>query len=112
MSSHLRLGLPKGLFPVGLPVNILKYLAIQIPRDCALVDNLCHTENRTSGELYCIDPKDRILNSVATVNLQKNYFPKSNLPDTERANSHHKYIDHFQTFIRGLRKLPEIKTKY
>ena len=25
-SSHLRLGLPKGLFPVGLPVKILKAL--------------------------------------------------------------------------------------
>ena len=24
LSSHLRLGLPKGLFPVGLPVKILK----------------------------------------------------------------------------------------
>ena len=23
LSSHLRLGLPKGLFPVGVPVNIL-----------------------------------------------------------------------------------------
>jgi hypothetical protein len=26
LSSHLRLGLPKGLFPVGLPVKILKAL--------------------------------------------------------------------------------------
>ena len=26
LSSYLRLGLPKGLFPVGLPVNILKAL--------------------------------------------------------------------------------------
>ena len=26
MSSHLRLGLPKGLFPEGLPVKILKVL--------------------------------------------------------------------------------------
>ena len=26
--SHLRLGLPKGLFPVGLPVNILKALLL------------------------------------------------------------------------------------
>ena len=28
LSSHLRLGLPKGLFPVGLPVNILKALVL------------------------------------------------------------------------------------
>ena len=28
ISSHLRLGLPKGLFPVGLPVNILKALLL------------------------------------------------------------------------------------
>ena len=26
LSSHLHLGLPKGLFPVGLPVKILKAL--------------------------------------------------------------------------------------
>ena len=26
LSSHLRIGLPKGLFPVGLPVKILKAL--------------------------------------------------------------------------------------
>ena len=26
LSSHLRLGLPKGLFPVGVPVKILKEL--------------------------------------------------------------------------------------
>ena len=26
LSSHLRLGLPKGIFPVGLPVEILKAL--------------------------------------------------------------------------------------
>ena len=31
LSSHLRLGLPKGLFPVGLPVNILKALLPFIP---------------------------------------------------------------------------------
>ena len=28
LSSHLRLGLPKGLLPVGLPVNILKALLL------------------------------------------------------------------------------------
>ena len=28
LSSHLRLGLPKGLFPVGLPVKILKALLL------------------------------------------------------------------------------------
>ena len=28
MSSHLRLGIPKGLFPVGLPVKILKVLLL------------------------------------------------------------------------------------
>ena len=26
LSPHLRIGLPKGLFPVGVPVNILKAL--------------------------------------------------------------------------------------
>ena len=28
LSSHLRLGLSKGLFPLGLPVNILKELLL------------------------------------------------------------------------------------
>ena len=30
LSSHLRLGLPKGLFPVGLPVKVLKELSSSI----------------------------------------------------------------------------------
>ena len=30
LSSHLRLGLPKGLFPVGLPVKLLLFIIIII----------------------------------------------------------------------------------
>ena len=41
LSSHLRLGLPKGLFPVGLPVKILKaFLPSSIMATCPAHLNL------------------------------------------------------------------------
>ena len=40
LSSHLRLGLPKGLFSVGLPVKILKALPSSILATCPVHLNL------------------------------------------------------------------------
>ena len=54
LCSHLRLGLPKGLFPVGLPVNILKArLPSSILATCPAHLNLLDLITRTIvGERY------------------------------------------------------------
>ena len=54
LSSHLRLGLPKGLFPVGLPVKILKVLLLSsILATCPAHHNLLDLITLTIlGERY------------------------------------------------------------
>ena len=47
LSSHLRLGLPKGLFPAGVPVKILKEL---LPAHLSLLD-LIYYVNGTNYEV-------------------------------------------------------------
>ena len=54
LSSHLRLGLPEGLFPVGLPVEILKaFLPSSIQATCPAHLNLLDLITLTIlGERY------------------------------------------------------------
>ena len=54
LSSHIRLGLPKGLFPVGLPVKILKtLLPSSILATCPVHLNLVDLTTLTMlGERY------------------------------------------------------------
>ena len=62
LSSHLRLGVPKGLFPVGLPVKILKALPLSsILATCPAHRNLLDLINLTIGLLGepCVFHKPR-----------------------------------------------------
>ena len=63
LSSHLRLGLPKGIFPEGLPVKILKALLLSsILATCPVHLNLLDliTLNGTNYEVPRIDPNNNL----------------------------------------------------
>ena len=54
LSSHLRLGLPKGLFPVGLPVKIITDNSVEtvVFGNADIPHPYNHTASQRSGAIY------------------------------------------------------------
>ena len=71
LSSHLRLGLSKGLFPVGLPVKILKELIpSSILASCPAHLNLLNLITLTIlGERYKLQWVAKLLRTVKKVRI-------------------------------------------
>ena len=78
LSSHLRLGLPKGLFPRGLPVKILKVLLpssflATCPAHHILLDSITLTNKKVQTMIFLIVESSPI---HIRIPLGSTYFPQ------------------------------------